>query len=191
MAGRQQIAAVVLAAGESRRFGGPKQLAELGDRTLLEHVLEIAHAADLVPVVAVVPPWLEASAGAPGVLRVPNPSPELGMSHSLRLGLAALPPEVVAAVILLGDQPTIRPEALRALVAARGAQPLVATHAEGRLAAPVLLERSRFDVVAGLSGDIGLREVLASNPELVRAVEVGEHAPDIDTRDDLRAVREG
>jgi CTP:molybdopterin cytidylyltransferase MocA len=58
MEGQHDIAAVVLAAGESRRFGGRKQLAELNGRTLLEHVLELARTAGLDTVVAVVPVWL-------------------------------------------------------------------------------------------------------------------------------------
>ena len=55
---QQPVAAVVLAAGESRRFGAAKQLAELDGRTLLEHVLILAEAAGLAPIVAVVPVWL-------------------------------------------------------------------------------------------------------------------------------------
>jgi molybdenum cofactor cytidylyltransferase len=192
MEGRQQVAAVVLAAGESRRFGGRKQLAELDGRTLLDHVLGLAHAAGLDPVVAVVPPWLTQPDGMrePSLLFVRNPNPELGMSHSLRLGFSALPDTTEAAVILLGDQPTLAPAALRALVAARGEKPVVATRAAGRMAAPVLVERSHFSIVEEASGDIGLREILSAHPELVRLVEAATHPPDVDTPADLAALRD-
>jgi molybdenum cofactor cytidylyltransferase len=191
MTGRQQVAAVVLAAGEGRRFGGHKQLARLGERTLLEHVLELAHAADLDPVLAVVPPWLAMPNGHAAVTVVRNGQPELGMSHSLRLGFAALPDTVDAAVILLGDQPTVPMDVVRDLVAARGAHPIVATAAAGRIGPPVLVERSHFSLVARLRGDIGLRQILAAQPELVHAIAVAEPATDVDTPDDLRALHDG
>ena len=69
------------------------------------------------------------------------------MSHSLRLGFEMLGTSAEAAVILLGDQPTVPPAAIAALLAARGEKPIVATLAEGHLAPPVLIERSHFDVV--------------------------------------------
>lgn len=186
------VAGVILAAGESRRFGSAKQLARLEGRSLLEHV--IAHAADagLAPVVAVVPVWLTRPAGMdpdPAALRwVRNPHPERGMSHSLRLGFAALPPQVEAAVILLGDQPTLPAERIRAVVAARGARPLVAAHAGGRSAPPVLVERSHFAIVDDVGGDEGLRAVLAAHPEWVTAVRVDAHPADVDTPGDLAAL---
>ena len=184
------VAAVVLAAGESRRFGGRKQLAELDGRTLLEHVLELARTAGLDPVVAVVPVWLTRprTMNDPTLRWVRNPHPERGLSHSLRLGFGALPDETGAAVILLGDQPTISPDTVRALVAARGERPIVATRAAGRLAAPVLVERTHFSVVDEPAGDIGLRELLNAHPEWVLAVEVPEHAPDVDTPADLAGL---
>jgi molybdenum cofactor cytidylyltransferase len=190
---QQHVAAVVLAAGESRRFGGRKQLARLDGRTLLEHVLDLARVAGLDPLVAVVPVWLlpPRATDGPPLLWIHNAHPELGMSHSLGLGFAALPGTSEAAVILLGDQPTIAPDALRALVAARGDKPIVATRAAGRLAAPVLVERRHFSIVEELSGDIGLREILTAHPELVRAVEVSAHAPDVDTPADLEALHGG
>jgi molybdenum cofactor cytidylyltransferase len=193
MEGRQQVAAVILAAGESRRFGSRKQLAELDGRTLLDHVLELAHAAGLDPVVAVVPAWLSQPDDMDelSLLWIRNPHPELGMSHSLRLGFAAVPDASEAAVILLGDQPTLPPATLRAVLAARGEKPVVATRAAGRLAAPVLVERSHFFVVEEMSGDIGLREILNAHPELVRVVEVATHPPDVDTPADLEALRGG
>ena len=186
---QQRVAAVILAAGESRRFGSPKQLARLGERTLLEHVVDLARHAGLDPIIAVVPAWLHDR--GPGVGWVDNDQPERGISHSLRLGIAALPDEVAAAVILLGDQPTLSAGAISALVAARGDKPIVATSEAGRLGAPVLLEQSHFGVVEELRGDIGLREILASHPELVQPVEGDEHTPDVDTPADLRALRDG
>ena len=88
---QQSVAAVVLAAGESRRFGSAKQLAELDGRTLLEHVLALADAAGLSPIVAVVPVWLtRPTAMDDERLRwVQNPHPARGMSHSLQLGFQA------------------------------------------------------------------------------------------------------
>jgi len=191
MEGQQPVAAVVLAAGESRRFGGAKQLAELDGRTVLEHVLALADAAGLAPIVAVVPVWLT----RPQALDderlhwVRNPHPERGMSHSLRLGFAALGPDTTAAVILLGDQPTVPPAVIAALLAARGEKPIVTTISDGRLSPPVLIEASHFDVVRQPSGDIGLREVLNDHPEWVAAVELAAPIADVDTVDDLRALR--
>jgi molybdenum cofactor cytidylyltransferase len=185
---QHDVAAVVLAAGESRRFGSPKQLALLGDRTLLEHVIERARRAGLSPVVAVVPVWLTrpAASADDGVLRwIRNPDPERGMSHSLRLGFAALPDDVAAAVILLGDQPGVPVEHLQALRDARGRHPFVATLSRGILQPPVLVERSHFADVQAPSGDIGLRELLRANRTLVTPVPAAHPIADVDTPDGL------
>jgi CTP:molybdopterin cytidylyltransferase MocA len=180
------VAAVILAAGESRRFGTPKQLAELHGRTLLQHVLDVAADAGLEPIVAVVPANLAFADRR--AMPVRNSSPELGMSHSLRLGFAALPLDVEAAVILLGDQPTVDAALVHRLCEARGATPFVATRAGGLLIPPVLVERRAFDAVQQPSGDIGLREVLRRHVRLVTALDI-MHAPvDIDTVSDLQAA---
>ena len=184
---QQPVAGVVLAAGESRRFGSPKQLARLGERTLLEHVLETARAAGLSPVVAVVPVWLTRPSAMddPSLLWVRNPHPERGMSSSLGVGFGALPADVTAAVILLADQPTLSVEHVHALLRARGDRPIVASRSRGRLMPPVLLERNRFEIVGSVRGDVGLREALAAHPEAVRAVDVGGDLPDVDSPGDL------
>lgn len=190
---QQRVAAVVLAAGESRRFGSPKQLAVLEGRSLLEHVLESARAAELRPVVAVVPPWLSrpASMDDPRLSWIRNPDPQRGMSHSLRLGIAALPDEVDAAVVLLGDQPRIPLGHLHALLGARGDRPIVATLSEGHLSPPVLVERSHFGLVSELTGDVGLRQALAERPELVTAVEAAAPIRDVNTAEDLAELLAG
>lgn len=187
MEDRSEVAAVILAAGLGRRFGGPKAGARLRGRTLLAHVAALARAAGLEPVIAVI-------SGTPdvpeGVIPVVNPKPERGLSSSLQLGIGAVPPGR-AVLVLLVDQPTLTPESIAAVLAARGTRPILAAQSGGRLAPPVLLEPGAFPVVATLAGDIGLREVFHRNPDLVHAVPVPMHAPDVDTPDDLARLEGG
>jgi CTP:molybdopterin cytidylyltransferase MocA len=180
------IAAVILAAGGSSRFGSPKAAVRIGSRTMLEIVVDVATAAGLAPVIVV----------APSALRVPetvahvrNDASKAGMSRSLRLGLAAVPAEADAATILLADQPTVDVSLIHELDGWRGGTPIVATRSEGILGPPVLMERDAFDLVDGLGGDIGLRGLLRSDPTLVTPV---DHAPlpDVDTPEDLARITE-
>lgn len=186
------VSGVILAAGESRRFGSPKQLAQLEGRSLLEHVLAAAEGAGLRPIVAVVPVWLTrpAALAADWLRWVRNPYPERGMSHSLRLGFATLPDEADAAVILLGDQPTVTATEIDRLIAARGDAPIVASRVGDHLAPPVLIERERFALVEEAAGDSGLRSLLDAHPEWVTIVEATPRA-DVDTPADLDALSGG
>lgn len=182
------VTAVILAAGRGRRFGGPKAMARLHGRTFLEHVVERATDAGLESIVAVLPP--DVDPGRLSVAAVLNPDPARGLSSSLQLGIGAVPAGH-AALVLLVDQPTLPLETIAAILAARGTHPILAAEAGGRLAPPVLIEPDAFPVVMALSGDIGLREVFRAHPELVLAVPVPAHAPDVDTRDDLARLEAG
>jgi CTP:molybdopterin cytidylyltransferase MocA len=187
MESRSEVAAVILAAGLGRRFGGPKAGARLHGQTLLARVVDLARSAGLKPVIAVI---LDAIDVPADVVAVVNPKPERGLSSSLQLGIGAVPPGR-AALVLLVDQPTLAPENIAAVLAARGTRPILAARSGGRLAPPVLLEPEAFPVVATLAGDIGLREVFHRNPDLVHAVPVPTHAPDIDTAEDLARLEGG
>jgi len=184
MTDRSPVAGVILAAGLGWRFGSPKVAARLGDETLLNRVSRLAHEAGLKPILAVVPKGAETP---PRVEAVVNSDPARGLSSSLRLAIDAVPPDT-AALILLVDQPTMPLETVTAVLAARGRRPVVAATAEGRYGPPVLIEPEVFPAVMALSGDIGLREVLASRPELVAGVPVGAHPPDVDTEADLEEL---
>ena len=184
-----QAAAVILAAGSSTRFGSPKQLARIGGVTMLERVIGIAGDAGLDPIIAVVPPGL----GVPDhVVVVVNGKPADGLSRSLRLGLQAVSADVETAVILLGDQPTVAVDTLGALLAEASStdRPVVAAHADGHIGPPVVLTRAAFGLADQVTGDEGLRGVLERHSDLVAMVEVGAHAPDVDTPSDLDALPE-
>jgi CTP:molybdopterin cytidylyltransferase MocA len=176
---------VILAAGAGTRFGAAKQLVTVRDRTMLEHVAEIARAAELTPIIAVLPTGIPVPSDAVGVI---NDEPHAGISRSLRLGIAALPDEVDAAVILLGDQPTVPVSWVAALISDASGRPVVAIRATGRTGPPVLVHRTGFRLVSEATGDAGLQPVLARHPELVAHVDVDAHAPDVDTPDDLAAL---
>ena len=182
------VAAVILAAGESRRFGSPKQQALLNGRTLVQHVLQLAVKAGLDPVIAVVPEWFyPPQEGGSEVDWVRNSHPERGMSESLKIGFAGLPASVEAAVILLGDQPTLPVSSIEAILARRGERPIVAARSADHPTPPVLVERSHFGVVQQALGDRGLRDLLVARPELVASVKLPP-IDDVDTPDQLRAL---
>ena len=118
----KRVGAVVLAAGASSRFGDVKLLAPLEGRPLLQHVLDTARAAGVGEVVVVLgdaADRIERAIRWGTERRVRNPDPSAGLSSSLRIGLAALGEGSDAALFLLGDQPLVRLDVIRALVGAR------------------------------------------------------------------------
>ena len=184
-----QTAAVILAAGASTRFGSAKQLAPIGDRTMLATVVDLAREAGLDPILVVVPPGI---AVPPDAVPVVNLRPEAGLSRSLRMGIAAVPAEIDAAMVLLGDQPTLAPATIRAVLeAGRNGRPVIAARAAGRLGPPVLIRRDAFELAHDAIGDEGLRSVLLTRPELVTPLDVPAHAPDVDTPADLERLSWG
>ncbi|HSI99072.1 MAG TPA: DUF5946 family protein [Patescibacteria group bacterium] len=186
MPAQQRVAAVILAAGASSRFGSPKQLAPFAGRTMLDAVIDTARRAGLDPVIVVAPTALPLPED---VVRAANDEPSAGLSRSLRLGLASVPAQTPA-MILLGDQPTVTAEHLARLLGARGSRTVVATIADGVMAPPVLLEPAAFALAGQVHGDHGLRDLLRGRPEDVATVEVNRHPPDVDDPSDLEALAE-
>jgi FkbM family methyltransferase len=190
------VTAVVLAAGAGSRFGGGKLLASLEGRPVLQHVLDaLANAAlrDVVVVLGDDADAVEATVEWRAERRVRNPDPARGLSSSVRVGLEALDADGDAALIVLGDQPRVSPEAIGAVLDAGpdGDRPIVVPTYEGDAGRnPVLLERVAFGLVGEAVGDRGLGPVIAAHPELVREVRVAGRNPDVDTREDLAALLE-
>ncbi len=189
------IAGVVLAAGASSRLGRPKQLLPFQGRPLTQHVIDAAVAAGLDEVIVVLGAQaeevLEQLVLPPGTRALVNPDYLQGQSSSLRAALRAAGPETRAAVVLLGDQPTVRVEAIQAVVAAyeRLGGPVVRATYGGEPGHPVLFDRSVWSDVATVAGDVGARELLADHPEWVTSVALAADRPtDVDTWDDYQRL---
>lgn len=187
-----RTAAVLLAAGNSSRFGSPKQLARWGGQTFIERVVDAALNSQAEPVVVVLGAEIEQSraalAGRP-VNIIINPDWAKGQSASLKAGLAALPPNISSVVFLLVDLPGITPNIIDALIARhrQTLAPLVWPEFEGRRGNPVLFDRNLFAELAAVSGDTGGKPVLMAHQDNAERVAVTDEAivQDIDRLQDL------
>jgi len=204
-----RIAGIVLAAGRATRMGTPKQLLKLGDRTLLQYVVDHALASgldELVVVLGAEADAVEASLALPGSGRariVRNPDYATGQASSLRAGLDSLGRTIDAAAILLGDQPGVEAATIDLVLDAwrrsrsRVVRPIYSQR-HGRSPAsderipghPVILARGIWPSLADLGGDEGARALIASHPDWLEAVEIDSDAPDdIDTPEDYQLRR--
>ena len=192
----RQIAAVILAAGRSARMGRNKMCETLAGKALVRHVAEAALQSQSAPVVVVTGHERERVDAVLDGLDVSfafNPEFATGMAGSLKCGLAALPAESAAAVILLGDMPFVGSSLIDQLVEAFDRHPTVAAVVPdfaGVWGNPVLLGRRLFGEIAQLNGDHGARKILEAHRDAVFALTVEDDAVtiDIDTPEALRGA---
>jgi 4-nitrophenyl phosphatase len=191
-----EVAAIVLAAGPSARYGRPKQLLDWNGVPLVTHVSNLALAAGLRPVIVVLGSEADsvraALAGLPVTVLI-NWRWEEGLSTSVRTGLSAVPAESGAAVLLQCDQPLLTPAFLQALVDRQretGAAVVYPVH-EGTRGTPVLFARALFPELAHVDGDQGGRAILDRHSEETSTVEVADPdiLADVDTPPDYKRLR--
>ncbi len=193
-----RIAALVLAAGRGTRMGGPNKLmAEVAGKPLVRHAVEAALASSAERVVVVTghePGQVEAALAGLDVHFAHNPDFAAGLSTSLRTGLAALPPEVDGALVMLADMPRVTPDLIGRLIAAF--DPAGGVHAavpvrDGRRGNPVVLARRFFPELSAITGDVGARGILGLHGAAVAEVEVDDEGAflDIDTPQALAQAR--
>lgn len=188
--GEERIFAIVLAAGESRRFGSMKQLALVDGQALVARAMRAAEQVCGQRTLLVAGnEWQQvASAAAPlaGFLII-NKAFGQGLSSSIRQAIASIDALADAALLMLADQPLVDRTHLMHLVSRWRASPscIVASAYAGTMGPPVIFPRRFFPQLAALEGDSGARPVLASNRDSVRAVQFEPAAVDIDTPEDL------
>jgi molybdenum cofactor cytidylyltransferase len=186
------VAGLVLAAGGSSRLGRPKQLLPYGGGTLLGHVLDTARACafdQLVVALGGAADEVVETVDLTGAEVVVNEGFGAGCSSSIAAAMGAVDARCDALVLLLGDQPGVRPETVAALLDARGGAPLtVCRYADGR-GHPFAFGRSVFAQLASLHGDKAVWKLLERRAgEVVEVPVPGPVPPDVDTWEDYEAV---
>ena len=184
-----RIGGLILAAGEGRRFGGTKQLAELDGRPLLTYAVEaMLGVPAIAPVVVVLghdADAIRARVDFVGAETVVCDGWREGQAASLRCGIAALG-DVSAAVVTLGDQPFITAQVIAGVLDfdSERDDAVRATY-DGQPGHPVLLTRRLLDRAGELHGDVGFRALLEGHR--VRRFEAAHlcDPTDIDTREEL------
>jgi molybdenum cofactor cytidylyltransferase len=194
---RPRIAAIILAAGQSRRMGSSnKLLADVGGKPMLAHVADAVRASQARPMLAVVGYQAEAvreTLAGYDIMFVDNPDHAEGISASLKQGLRALPRGVDGAIICLGDMPRVSTGQIDRLIAAfnpiEGRAICVPTF-DGKRGNPVLFARRFFEEMESVSGDVGARHLIGEAPDLVCEVEMDDRGVllDIDTPEALASI---
>jgi len=188
------IAAVVLAAGASTRFGSQKLLAPVRGAPLVRRTVEQVLGAGLDEVVVVLGREAQAVRAALDGLPVRfvvNTDYRDGLSTSLRAGLRDLGRGVAAVIVVLGDQPGITGSTIASLIAEhrRSGQPVVVPVYAGTRGNPVLFGASVFPELEAVAGDQGGREVIGRDPSRVATVSLPFVMPgDVDTVEDYWAL---
>lgn len=194
-----KVAAIVLAAGQSRRMGAEnKLLAEIDGTSMISRVLETIEAAGVEETIVITghePEAVRACLPDRDVTYIHNPNYASGLSTSLVAAFSSLTDDFDAALVCLGDMPTLGTDEINLLIEAfdpennRGI--CVPTHA-GKRGNPVLWARQFFGEMSQLRGDVGAKHLIGEYADQVFEVDVGNNSVllDVDTPEVLQAVRQ-
>jgi molybdenum cofactor cytidylyltransferase len=185
--------AIVLAAGASRRFGSPKQLARVHGQSLLQRT--IAHATDSLGAGVTIVLGAHAAAiaetlppGSAGTLI--NRNWQEGIASSIRAGVQRLPGACDGVMLVLADQPLVSSQTLQRLIAAWRRQPrqIVASRYASTTGLPAIFPKWTFSDLAALRGDQNAHLVIRRYPDQVVRLPHPEAAIDIDYPEDLLEI---
>ena len=190
----RKIGAVILAAGESSRFGQPKQLIQFRGKSLVRRMVDAAKKARCSPTVAVIGSdreEVERELKAEGAIIVENENWRLGIGTSIRAGVRRLidnAPTLEAIVLLVCDQPFVDARTIARLITLREKtkRAIVASRYANTLGVPALFDRSCFQELLALDNATGAKTVILSNRERVAEFPFPEGKIDIDTASDYK-----
>lgn len=187
--------AIILAAGQSRRMGANKLVADLDGKPIIAHVADAIDAAGLPPPIVVLGhdanPVRQALRDRSAAFVLAEDHAE-GMARSLAAGIAVVPSAWDAAIICLGDMPLIPPLLLRRMADKASLTSIIIPTFEGRRGNPVLWGRGFFPELRKLEGDIGARRLFESEAGRIETFAWTDDSilRDVDTIAALDAIRQ-
>ena len=192
------VAAVVLAAGGSIRFGKPKQLAIFQGEPLVRRIVTAAKDAGCAQVVVVVgasAAQITAVLAGLSVSIIEHPNWSNGLGSSIAIGVkhaASIIPDLDAAILLACDQPFVNAVMLRQLIQMHleNKKPIVASAYAETLGVPALFDRSCFGDLLQLTGDSGAKEIILARRNDVAPFDFPAGTVDIDTAADYEKLNQ-
>jgi molybdenum cofactor cytidylyltransferase len=186
------LAGVVLAAGESRRMGKPKQLLPFGEHTILERVVDTLLTAGVGEVIVVLGHLAERVRpvlGNRAVRAVVNASYRQGMLSSVKCGVRAIGAEHDAVLFALGDQPHIESAVVSEVIRSyrAGNAGIVIPRYGTKKGHPIIIDLQKYrEAIVSLPDDVGLNTLMQEHADDVRLLDVATEdiIRDIDVPDD-------
>jgi len=188
------LSAILLAAGESKRMGKPKQLMPFGQSTLLEQAIDnLMNSAvdEIIVVLGYKAEEMIKTIAAKPVKIVVNPNYRQGMSTSIIAGLSLVDSQAQTVMLALGDQPSVDSQTINRLIEEfyRHDKGIAIPTYRGMRGHPIIFAIKYKQELLELRGDIGGREIIRHHPDdvLEVAVDSASVASDIDTKSDYQS----
>lgn len=187
------IGIVVLAAGASSRMRQPKQLLQFQKKTLVRRAAETAVETGCRPVVVVLGANFDLTQAEIADLPIEicfNENYSDGLSSSIKSGLSLIlkiAPKISAVMMTLADQPLISSAHLQLLTAKFGdsGKKIIAARYGSKAGVPALFDKSFFDELMQLKGDIGAGKLISEHLEFVKIIDLPAAFCDVDTPEDF------
>ena len=182
-----RIGAIILAAGEAKRFGGNKLTAEIDGKPIIRKVIEASEGLDRVIIVGKY--YQELLRILEDEIVIYNPLWREGISTSLKLGVRFFQ-DYDGVIVLLGDMPLVSKETVNKLTSSFSAEcDMVVPIYNGARGNPVILNKRTYGLIMELKGDVGARQLLGKVKK-VCYIECGKEVViDVDTPSDLASVK--
>ncbi len=183
---------IILAAGESKRLGQPKQNLVFNGHTLLQHAVQSGQASECDPIIVVLGANTEDIKPIAGTKTLYNQNWKEGMASSIKTGIHEINKDLLIdkVIIMRCDQPFVSAELLNSMIAKQieTEKPIIACTYNGTTGVPVLFDRTLFAELLLLQGQEGAKKILITHTDEVATIPFDEGSIDIDTPDDYKRL---
>lgn len=193
-----QVGVILLAAGESKRFGSAKQLLDIKGQPMIKRMALAAFKSEATEVMVVLGAQVEdikAVLNDPGLEITINQDWQKGLGSSLKTGLKAIlkkQPELEACIVMLADQPLVDTSYLNHMIRMykEHKEKIIASSYADTIGAPVLYHQDMFRDLLNLKDDQGAKNLLENKLNEVYTIAFPGGQADIDTQEDYQNIKD-